>query len=47
MIVIVANLQPRKLRGLNSCGMLLAAKQGEQLRLIVPDGSIVSGASVG
>jgi len=46
-IVIVANLQPRELRGLRSCGMLLAAKHGDQLRLITPDGPIASGASVG
>ena len=29
-IVIVANLQPRKLRGLESNGMLLAASVGEE-----------------
>ena len=46
-IVIVANLKARELRGLTSCGMLLAAKIGEQLTLITTDKAIPSGASVG
>jgi methionyl-tRNA synthetase len=47
-IVIVANLQPRKIRGLVSHGMLLAAKDGTHLRLVTLDGEGVdTGATVG
>ncbi|MBQ4337596.1 MAG: methionine--tRNA ligase subunit beta, partial [Lentisphaeria bacterium] len=46
-IVVVANLQPAKIRGIESRGMLLAAKSGKELRLITVDGPIASGASVG
>ena len=33
-IVVVANLKPATIRGIESQGMLLAAKQGKTLRLI-------------
>jgi len=47
-IVIVANLKPAKIRGIESQGMLLAAKSGDQLRLIAVDGGdFPSGCSVG
>ncbi len=47
-IVVVANLQPAKIRGLESKGMLLAARDGDRLRLITVEGEdISSGASVG
>ncbi len=46
-IVIVANLKPAKIRGIESQGMLLAAKVGDQLKLVTVDGEIASGASVG
>ncbi len=47
-IVIVANLKPAKIRGIESCGMLLAAKDGKTLKLITVDGGeFPSGASVG
>ena len=46
-IVIVSNLQPAKIRGIESCGMLLAAKSGKELKLVTVDGEIASGASVG
>lgn len=47
-IVVVANLKPAKIRGIESNGMLLAAKQGKKLRLItVEEGEIGSGAKVG
>ncbi|MBR2911268.1 MAG: methionine--tRNA ligase subunit beta, partial [Lentisphaeria bacterium] len=46
-IVIVSNLQPAKIRGIESCGMLLAAKAGKELKLVTVDGEIASGASVG
>jgi len=49
-IVIVANLAPKKIRGVESHGMLLAARNkmdGEdQLRLVTLDGELPSGAPV-
>ncbi len=46
-IVVVANLKPAKIRGIDSQGMLLAAKKGKKLTLISPSGEIPVGASVG
>ncbi|MBR7107152.1 MAG: methionine--tRNA ligase [Lentisphaeria bacterium] len=46
-IVIVANLQKAKIRGIESCGMLLAAKCGDTLALVMPDKDIPSGTLVG
>jgi len=46
-IVIVANLKPRKLMGVESQGMLLAAKDGESLKLVTVEGGFKSGCSVG
>ena len=46
-IVIVANLKPAVIRGVESAGMLLAAKAGKQLKLVTVDGDIPSGASIG
>ncbi len=37
MIVIVANLEPATIRGIESKGMLLAAKKGKELSLIIID----------
>jgi len=45
-IVIVANLEPAKIRGVESNGMLLAATQGDQLKLVSIDGDIASGSVV-
>jgi len=42
MIVVVANLEPATIRGVESRGMLLAANQGKALRLIVVEGTDVS-----
>jgi methionyl-tRNA synthetase len=46
-IVIVANLKPAKIRGIESQGMLLAAKDGKNLKIVTVDGDIPSGSSVG
>ena len=46
-IVVVANLKPAKIRGIESRGMLLAAKTGKELKLVTVDGEFPSGASVG
>ena len=45
-IVVVANLAPRKLKGLESKGMLLAAKIGGELFLLRPDDHLAPGADV-
>ena len=46
-VVIVANLQPAKLRGILSEGMLLAASDGEgRLALVSPAGLVSAGGKV-
>jgi len=45
-IVIVANLKPARIRGVESNGMLLAASDGDSLRLVTIDGEIPSGSPV-
>jgi len=45
-IVIVANLQPRKIFGITSQGMLLAASDGENLSLVVPEREVKDGAKL-
>ena len=43
---MVDNLVPSKLMGVDSDGMLLAAKQNGELRIITIDGEIETGAEV-
>ena len=43
-VVVVANLAPAKIRGVESRGMLLAATAGETMRLLTVDGDLPSGA---
>ncbi|MHA1671033.1 MAG: methionine--tRNA ligase [Promethearchaeota archaeon] len=45
-IVILANLEPRKLRGIESQGMLLAAVDGEIVSVLTPDKKIPPGAKI-
>jgi len=45
-IVVVTNLKPAKIRGVESNGMLLAATAKKILRLIVPDGDLPPGAKI-
>jgi methionyl-tRNA synthetase len=45
-IVVVANLKPAKIRGIESNGMLLAANGKDSLRLITVDGAMDSGLPV-
>ena len=46
-IVIVANLKPATIRGIESQGMLLAAHAGrKRLRLVTIDGDVPSGAPI-
>ena len=47
LIVVVANLQPAKIRGLESQGMLLAAEDDSgTLRLVTVDGEVAPGARI-
>ncbi len=46
LIVVVDNLKPSKLMGIDSEGMLLAAKQNGELRIVTIDGDIDTGAEV-
>lgn len=45
-IVVVANLKPAKLRGVESQGMLLAASKGDTLKLVTVEGDLGAGAVV-
>ncbi len=46
LIIIVANLKPAKLMGIESHGMLLAAKINDSLKLMTVDGTIEPGAKI-
>ena len=47
-ICILANLAPRKIRGIESKGMILMAKQGDgQMRFITPQEVLKTGAQIG
>ena len=46
-VVLVSNLKPAKLKGIESCGMLLAASDKEKLSLLtvdkdIPEGTVIS-----
>jgi methionyl-tRNA synthetase len=45
-IVLVANLKPATIRGVESRGMLLAASEGESLALVSLDRQLLPGAKV-
>jgi methionyl-tRNA synthetase len=45
-IIVVTNLKPAVIRGIDSNGMLLAAKAGAKLFVVTPDGDLPPGASV-
>ncbi len=47
IVIVVANLKPAKIRGIESQGMLLAAKKGKKLQIVTLDGDFPTGASVG
>lgn len=46
-IVIVANLKPAVIRGIESNGMLLAASDGKALHVVTVEGDIADGSKVG
>ena len=45
-VIVVANLEPAKLRGVDSQGMVLAASDGERVVLLRPDDPVTPGATV-
>ena len=45
-IVVVVNLKPAKIRGIESNGMLLAAKKGKKLVLLTTDSELPPGGSI-
>ena len=45
-VVVVTNLDPAVLRGVESKGMLLAAQDGSRVVLLQPDGEVSPGAKV-
>ena len=45
-LVVVANLKPAKLRGIESQGMILAASTDDQLVILAPERAIAPGARV-
>ncbi len=46
LIVVVANLKPAKIRGIESRGMLLAASAGREVKLLTVDGDLPPGSAV-
>ncbi|MEJ7555012.1 MAG: methionine--tRNA ligase subunit beta [Aquificaceae bacterium] len=46
-VLMLANLKPKKIFGVESQGMVLALSDGESLSLIVPDRDIKEGAKAG
>ena len=45
-VVVVANLEPARLRGVESQGMVLAAADGDRVVLLRPDEAVAVGAVV-
>lgn len=45
-VIVVANLEPAKLRGVESQGMVLAAADGERVVLLRPDELVAPGSVV-
>lgn len=47
-ICILANLAPRKIRGIESKGMILMAKQPDgKMRIVTPEEKLCNGATIG
>lgn len=46
LIVVVANLEPAVLRGVESQGMLLATRDGDRVVVLTPDSAVPAGSKV-
>ncbi|MCK4809609.1 MAG: hypothetical protein KAS99_01555 [Candidatus Omnitrophica bacterium] len=47
LIVVLTNLEPRVLRGVESQGMLLAAQSNDKVTILVPDAEVDLGSTIG
>jgi len=45
-VVMVANLEPATLRGVESTGMMLACQEGDRVVLVVPEAEVSPGSPV-
>ena len=45
-VIVVANLAPRKMRGIESQGMLLTARDGDRVVLVTADSPVSAGSKV-
>ena len=45
-VIIINNLEPATIRGIQSNGMMLAAKDGEKLAVLVPEKDVKTGSPV-
>jgi methionyl-tRNA synthetase len=45
-VIVVANLDPAKLRGIESQGMLLAARDGERVIILTTETAVLPGSKV-
>ena len=45
-VILVANLEPVKLMGVESCGMVLAAEDESGVHLLMPDADTIPGSIV-
>ena len=45
-VVVVTNLEPATLRGVESQGMLLACQDGDKVMVLQPDGDATPGSSI-
>ena len=45
-VVLVANLKPAKLMGIESHGMILAVRDGEDLKLVIPERNVAPGGRI-
>ena len=45
-VIVVANLEPAKLRGLESQGMVLAASDGDRIVILTPEKAVAPGSRV-
>jgi methionyl-tRNA synthetase len=43
---MVLNVKPRKIMGINSEAMILAAKTDDKMKIVVPEGDIDSGSEI-
>lgn len=45
-VVVITNLEPATIRGVESCGMVLATKDGDKLAVLMPEKEVKVGSKV-